>query len=180
VQPMSNFQISVNASPNELAWPEFASNMLARIRANDARPEWFALEITEEAWLQPDEAVGANLQMLRDAGVTLSLDDFGTGYSSLERLRDIPVDRVKIDRRFVAALFDDERSEQIIATIVALADELGIDTVAEGVETAEQAARLRALGCRSAQGFLFAPAVPDSELPAVLRDLSEIAGHTLR
>ncbi len=180
VQPMSNFQISVNASPNELAWPEFATNMLARIRANDARPEWFALEITEEAWLQPDEAVGANLQMLRDAGVTLSLDDFGTGYSSLERLRDIPVDRVKIDRRFVAALFEDERSEQIIATIVALADELGIDTVAEGVETAEQAARLRALGCRSAQGFLFAPAVPDSELPAVLRDLSEIAGHTLR
>ncbi len=177
VQPMSNFQISVNASPNELAWPEFATNMLARITANDARPEWFALEITETAWLQRDEAVRANLRTLREAGVTLSLDDFGTGYSSLERLRDIPVDRVKIDRRFVAALLDDERSERIIATIVALADELGIETVAEGVETAEQANRLRALGCRAAQGFLYAPAVPDSELQAVLRDLGQLAGH---
>jgi EAL domain-containing protein (putative c-di-GMP-specific phosphodiesterase class I) len=177
VQPMSNFQISVNASPNELAWPEFAVNMLARIKANDARPEWFALEITETAWLQRDDAVRANLCTLREAGVTLSLDDFGTGYSSLERLRDIPVDRVKIDRRFVAALLDDERSERIIATIIALADELGIDTVAEGVETTDQAARLRALGCRSAQGFLFAPAVPDSELQAVLRDLTELAAH---
>ncbi len=177
VLPMSNFQISVNASPNELAWPEFAKNMLARIAANDARPEWFALEITETAWLQRDAAVRENLRLLRDAGVTLSLDDFGTGYSSLERLRDIPVDRVKIDRKFVAALPDDERSERIIAAIVALADELGIDTVAEGVETAEQAARLRALGCRSAQGFLFAPAVPDGELQAVLRDLSNVADH---
>ncbi len=177
VQPMSNFQISVNASPNELAWPEFARNMLARIAANEARPEWFALDITEAALLQRDEAVHQNLRLLRAAGVTLSLDDFGTGYSSLERLRDIPVDRVKIDRRFVAALHEDERSERIIAAIVALADELGMDTVAEGVETAEQARRLRALGCRSAQGFLFAPAVPDSELPDVLRDLANVADH---
>jgi diguanylate cyclase (GGDEF)-like protein/PAS domain S-box-containing protein len=177
VQPMSNFQISVNASPNELAWPDFATNMLARITANGARPEWFAVEITETAWMQRDEAVRANLRILHESGVTLSLDDFGTGYSSLERLRDIPVDRVKIDRRFVAALLDDARSEQIIATIITLADELGIDTVAEGVETAEQAARLRALGCRSAQGFLFAPAVPDGELQAVLRDLGALAAR---
>ncbi|MFZ4717803.1 MAG: putative bifunctional diguanylate cyclase/phosphodiesterase [Ilumatobacteraceae bacterium] len=174
VVPMADFQISVNASPNELAWPDFARNMLARIKANDAHPEWFALELTEQALAQRDPAVRENIRILREAGVTLVLDDFGTGYSSLERLRDIPVDKVKIDRRFVANL-DDERNVRIIATIVALAQELGMQTVAEGVETTEQAARLRSLGCNAAQGFLYAPAVPDSELTAVLRDISAVA-----
>lgn len=174
---LGNFQISVNASPNELAWPEFAKNMLARIKANDALPEWFALEVTEKALQQRDPNVMVNLQIIRDAGVTISLDDFGTGYSSLERLRDLPVDRVKIDRTFVATLMENERTERLIAAIITLADELGIDTVAEGVETSEQAAKLRSLGCKSAQGFLFAPAVPDSELVAVLRDLSTASPH---
>jgi diguanylate cyclase (GGDEF)-like protein len=175
VQPMSGFLISVNASPNELAWPEFATNLLARLRANDAHPEWFALDVTEQALRQPDPAVLHNLDCLRDAGVTLSLDDFGTGYSSLDRLRDIPVSRVKIDRRFVGAMLTNDRAESLIAAIVALAEELGMQTVAEGVETAEQANRLRHLGCRAAQGFLYAPAVPDSELVAVLRDLNAVA-----
>jgi EAL domain-containing protein (putative c-di-GMP-specific phosphodiesterase class I) len=174
---VGGFQISVNASPNELAWPDFARSLIARIKANDALPEWFALEITEKGLLQPDDAVRMNLAIIRDAGITLSLDDFGTGYSSLERLRDISVDRVKIDRRFVAALAENERGERLISAIIGLADELGMDTVAEGVETPEQAAMLRALGCRSAQGFLFAPAVPDSELRAVLRDLSSVDVH---
>ncbi len=174
-QPLRNFQISVNASPNELAWPQFADNLLARLRANEARPEWFALEITEQGLLQPDDAVRANLRTIADAGMTLSLDDFGAGYSSLERLRNIEVNRVKIDRKFVASMMDNDRSDRLIGAIISLADELGMETVAEGVETSEQAARLRALGCRAAQGFLFAPAVPDGELIAVLRDLATIA-----
>jgi EAL domain-containing protein (putative c-di-GMP-specific phosphodiesterase class I) len=175
VLPMSDFKISVNASPNELAWPAFAHNLLARLRANETRPEWFALDLTEQALRQPDPAVLHNLQLLWDAGVTLSLDDFGTGYSSLERLRDIPVNRVKIDRRFVSSMLANERVESLITAIVALADELGMQTVAEGVETTEQANLLRRLGCRAAQGFLYAPAVPDGELVSVLRDLSAIA-----
>ena len=171
-QSMSDFQISVNASPNELAWPQFSQNFLARIKANEARPEWFAIEVTEAALLQRDDAVRENIRTLREAGVSISLDDFGTGYSSLERIRNLPVDRVKIDRKFVATMMENERIEQLISAIVALADDLGIITVAEGVETAEQAARLRALGCHAAQGFLYAPAVPDSELVAVMRDLA--------
>jgi diguanylate cyclase (GGDEF)-like protein len=174
--PVSDFQISVNASPNELAWPDYAINLLTRLRANDTRPEWFALDLTEEALHQPDRAVLGNLRQLREAGVTLSLDDFGAGYSSLERLRNIPVSRVKIDRRFVGSMLNNDRIESLIAAIVALADELGMQTVAEGVETIEQANRLRSLGCRAAQGFLYAPAVPDSELMLVLRDLSAAAG----
>jgi diguanylate cyclase (GGDEF)-like protein len=179
IRTMSDFQISINASPNELAWPDYASNLLSRLRANDTRPEWFALDVTEEALRQPDLAVLENLRRLRDAGLTLSLDDFGTGYSSLERLRDIPVSRVKIDRRFVGSMLSNDRVESLIAAIVALADELGMQTVAEGVETIEQANRLRHLGCRAAQGFLYAPAVPDSELMLVLRDLNAAAA-TLR
>jgi EAL domain-containing protein (putative c-di-GMP-specific phosphodiesterase class I) len=171
-QHIGDFQISINASPNELAWPQFANNLLARLHANDSLPEWFAVEVTESALLQSDPAVRDNMRILRDAGITISLDDFGAGYSSLERLRNLPVDRVKIDRRFVSALLENERSERLIAAIIALADELHMNTVAEGVETSEQAARLRALGCQSAQGFLYAPAVPDSELVAVLRDLT--------
>ena len=176
-QRLGDFQISINASPNELAWPQFASNLLTRLRANETRPEWFAVEVTEDALLQSDPAVRDNLRILRDAGITISLDDFGAGYSSLERLRNLPVDRVKIDRRFVSALLENERSERLIAAIIALADELHLNTVAEGVETNEQAARLRSLGCQSAQGFLYAPAVPDSELVAVLRDLSVAGGR---
>jgi EAL domain-containing protein (putative c-di-GMP-specific phosphodiesterase class I) len=89
------------------------------------------------------------------------------------------VSRVKIDRRFVGSMLSNDRIESLIAAIIALADELGMQTVAEGVETIEQANRLRTLGCRAAQGFLYAPAVPDSELMLVLRDLSAAAG-TLR
>ena len=176
VQPLGEFQISINASPNELAWPQFANNLLARITANDARPEWFALDITERALQQQDDAVVENLRTIADSGITLSLDDFGTGYSSLERLRNIPVDQVKIDRRFVSSMLENERSDHLIAAVIALADELSLHTVAEGVETGEQASHLRALGCHAAQGFFYAPAVPDTEPLAVLRDLS-MASH---
>jgi diguanylate cyclase (GGDEF)-like protein len=169
--PLRQFQVSINASPNEIAWPAFADNLLARLRANEALPEWFALEVTERALLLPDDAVRTNLAILADAGVTITLDNFGTGVSSLERLDTLRVRRVKIDRSFVNRMLDDERAQRLVAAMITMAHDLGMDTVAEGVETAEQAAALRALGCRSAQGFLYAPAVPETELLAVLGDL---------
>ena len=169
--PLRNFQVSINASPNEIAWPQFAGNLLARIRANEASPEWFALEVTERALVMKDEAVRANLAMLADAGITVTLDDYGTGYSSLEQLVSLNVTRVKIDRSFVARMVDDEPTQRLVTAMITMADDLRMDTVAEGVETEQQAAMLRALGCRSAQGFLYAPAVPETELMAVLSDL---------
>ncbi|MEI8239706.1 MAG: bifunctional diguanylate cyclase/phosphodiesterase, partial [Actinomycetota bacterium] len=169
--PLRNLQVSINASPNEIAWPQFATNLLARIRANEAAPEWFALEVTEQALSRSDDAIRSNLAALADAGVTISLDDFGTGSSSLERLVSLHVTRVKIDRKFVAKMVDDEPTQRLVAAMIAMAHDLQMDTVAEGVETSEQAAALRALGCHSAQGFLYAPAVPETELQSVLSDL---------
>lgn len=169
---VGDFQITINASANELAWPRFAEQFLARLKAVEAQPGWFVVETTERALLQRDDAVAHNIAVLRQAGVDVSLDDFGADYASIERLRSLPVDRVKIDRRFIAELLTNERVDQTVAAAVNLANELGLKCIAEGVETDEQAARLRAMGCAAAQGFLFAPAVPDTELLDVLRDLA--------
>lgn len=174
--PIGDFQITVNASPNEVAWPRFAEQFLARVRAVDARPEWFAIELTEHALTQRDDNVTSNVHHLRDAGVIISLDDFGDTQSSIDHLANLPVDRVKIGRRQVAAIVTDERADAAVAAALAAASELGLRTLAAGVETREQAARLRAHGCGAAQGFLFAPAVPDTELLDVLRDLYEAGG----
>ena len=177
--PIGDFQITVNASPNEVAWPRFAEQFLARIRAVDARPEWFAIELTEHALTQRDDNVSSNVHHLRNAGVTISLDDFGDNVRTVEQLQALLVDRVKIGRRHVAAIVDDPRAEARLGEAVAAASEMGLRTLAAGVETREQAARLRALGVGAAQGFLFAPAVPDTELLDVLRDLYE-AGSARR
>ncbi len=174
---VGDFQITINASANEVAWPRFAEQLLARLKAVDAAPAWFVVETTEKALTQRDDAVAHNIRVLREAGVAVSLDDFGADYASIERLRSLPVDRVKIDRRFIAQLLENERVDQTVAAAVALANDLGMRCIAEGVETNEQAARLRAMGCAAAQGFLFAPAVPDTELVDVLRDLSTASGH---
>ena len=172
-----DFQITINASANELAWPRFGEQFLARLKAVESLPEWFVIETTEKALAQRDDAVAQNIRVLREAGVAVSLDDFGADYASIERLRELPVDRVKIDRRFISQLLDNERVDQTVEAAVALAQELGMRCIAEGVETNEQAARLRAMGCAAAQGFLFAPAVPDTELLDVLRDLSNAGDH---
>ncbi len=172
-----DFQITINASANELAWPRFAEQFLARLKAAEALPAWFVIETTEKALAQRDDAVAHNVRLLREAGIAVSLDDFGADYASIERLRELPVDRVKIDRRFISQLLDNERVDQTVEAAVALAHELGMRCIAEGVETNEQAARLRAMGCAAAQGFLFAPAVPDTELLDVLRDLSNAGSH---
>ena len=171
--PLGDFQITVNASPNEVAWPRFAEQFLARLQGVGARPEWFTVELNEHALTQRDDNVATNVHHLRSAGVGISLDDFGDSELGVEELRALPVDRVKIGRRHVSQLTTDPRAEARVAESLATAAELGLRTLAAGVETKEQAARLRALGCSAAQGFLFAPAVPDTELLDVLRDLYE-------
>lgn len=169
---LREFQVSINAAADELAWPQFASSLLARIEANEARPEWFALEVSERSLESGDEAVRDNLAAVAAAGVTLSLDDYGTSLASLPRLVDLGVRRAKLQRSLVAAMADDPRVDHVVAALLSLAQSLGLDTVAGGVETDATVRRLRELGCRSAQGYLFSPAIPETELSAVLRDLS--------
>ena len=111
-----------------------------------------------------DEQLAARLLgELHDLGVTVALDDFGTGYSSLSHLHRLPIDRVKIDRSFVARLSDDEGAAAIVSGVVGLSESLGLGVVAEGVETAAQLAFLRELGCDAAQGYLLGRPQPGEE-----------------
>ena len=112
--------------------------------------------------MEESELVAENLRELKALGVSLVLDDFGTGYSSLAYLRRFPIDAIKIDRRFIAGLGHDTDDSTIVEAIVRMAAGLRLDVVAEGIETAEQAEILDAMGCRCGQGFLWStPVAPD-------------------
>ena len=105
------------------------------------------------------------LQALKEIGVFLAIDDFGTGYSSLSYLQRFPLDIVKVDRMFVDELGQDDGGDEIVSAVISLAHALGLEVVAEGVETPQQLEILRSLGCDFAQGFLFSRPVPANELP---------------
>jgi diguanylate cyclase (GGDEF)-like protein/PAS domain S-box-containing protein len=126
------------------------------------------LEITESVLLANNVTTMAKLHELRNFGIHISMDDFGTGYSSLSYLRSFPFDKIKIDQSFVRMMSAKDGSRAIVRAMTALGDSLGIRTTAEGVETEEQLAWLRSAGCDEAQGYLFSPAVPTSEIPALL------------
>ncbi|MFZ4584444.1 MAG: sensor domain-containing protein [Acidimicrobiia bacterium] len=127
-------------------------------------PERMCTEITETSFLRRSKVVHDNLGGLHARGIRVASDDFGTGYASLAQLRDYPVDVVKIDQSFIADLVDDDRSRRLVAGTIALAHRLGMQVTAEGVEQQTQAAVLRSLGCDTAQGFLYARALPSVEL----------------
>jgi diguanylate cyclase (GGDEF)-like protein len=156
--------LSVNLSGRQLLQPEFCSElkeMLARCRIEPSR---LRLELTESMLIGNGAAALAALTQLRGAGVRLCIDDFGTGYSSLSYLHELPIDALKIDRSFVGAMGEDERKIKIVQSILLLGKGLGIDVVAEGVETAQQADLLRRLGCERAQGYFFARPAPLEQL----------------
>ena len=124
------------------------------------------LEITEETLLQDRETADLALRQLHEVGVRLVIDDFGSGASSLVSLKHYPIDAIKIDQSFVADLGRDRDGDAICSAIVALAHSLGLCAIAEGVETLDQFAVLRALGCELAQGHVFGPARPAAEFGA--------------
>ena len=152
--------VGVNVSPSQLAHPGFAADLLARVAAHGTSPARVLVEITETALMVEGTASSAALEELHAAGVRIALDDFGTGYSSLSWLHRFPVDIVKIDKSFVQAMLNDHRRATVVRAVLDIADEIGLGVVAEGVETEEQAALLRELGCEAAQGWLFGRPVP--------------------
>lgn len=158
-------RISLNASPAEFLRDDFSEQFLARLRSYNVPPTLIEVEVTEHVFLdQTASYVARALQQLKGAGVTIALDDFGTGYSSLSHLRDFPVDVVKIDRSFVAQMLDDPEIAAIVRAVVDLAHSLSIEVVAEGVETVDQLALLKVMGCDFGQGWHFGKAAPAADV----------------
>ncbi len=159
-----NLTLSVNLSGRQLLQPEFCSELKEMLAQSRIDPSRLRLELTESMLIGNGAAARAVLTHLRGAGVRLCIDDFGTGYSSLSYLHELPIDSLKIDRSFVGAMAEDERKIKIVQSILVLGKALGIDVVAEGVETSEQAELLRRLGCERAQGYFFSRPVPLEQL----------------
>ncbi|GAB3749509.1 EAL domain-containing protein [Lysobacter olei] len=160
--------VTINVSPRHFRSPALADQVLDMLDAHDLPHERIRLEVTEGALLDNPEQVQTTLEVLREAGVVAALDDFGTGYSSLSYLHRFPLHALKIDRSFVAALRRDEQagSEAVVRAVLAMAGTLGMDVIAEGIETREQCDYLMEMGCQLGQGYLFSPARPASEWAA--------------
>ena len=156
--------VAVNISPTQLGDRSLVDHIERILEETELAPERFVIEITETAMLTDMEAALHTLRRLRDRGVGIALDDFGTGYSSLLYLRSLPVTALKIDRSFVTSCLHDHDDLVIVASIVDLAIRLGIECIAEGVESEQHASLLHGLGCRAGQGHLWGPAVPIEQL----------------
>ncbi|OIQ82141.1 phytochrome-like protein cph2 [mine drainage metagenome] len=157
-------QVAVNVSPVQFLGAGFAQRWLGKLHASGRPGVEFAIEITEGLLLRDSPEVASTLRALRAAGIEVAIDDFGTGYSSLSYLHQFAVDHLKIDRSFTRNLGRDAYAATLTDSIIALAHGLGLRTVAEGVETAEQRDHLLRAGCDLAQGWLYAPAMPAAAL----------------
>lgn len=166
-------RVSVNLSARHFSQKNLVTRVAQILEETCLGPEWLDIEVTERSLLKGPE-VGEILRGLKALGVRLSVDDFGTGQSALSYLRAFPVDVLKIDRSFVAALSGDSSrsSEAIISGIIGIAHGMGLEVIAEGIETEEQHACLRSLNCDAMQGFLFSPPTTPLEVIA-LRDAAE-------
>jgi diguanylate cyclase (GGDEF)-like protein/PAS domain S-box-containing protein len=148
-------RVAVNFSPRQLSHPRAVEAVVETLERVGLAPDLLCVEITESALVEDAAATLATLNRLKEIGVRLALDDFGTGYSSLTYVRRFPIDTLKIDRSFIDGIVGSTEDEAIVTAVLSMGRALGVHVVAEGVETEEQAARLRTLGCKLAQGYLF-------------------------
>jgi diguanylate cyclase (GGDEF)-like protein len=160
--------ISVNVSGRQLQDPDFVTTVVDILERTGLHPDRLCLEITESVLIDDGDKAAQRLSQLRRLGVHIALDDFGTGFSSLSYLHRFPVDIVKIDRSFVEGLGTDDDSRVIVSAIMSMTAALGVDVVAEGVETLAQLEELVQIGSRTAQGFLFSRPVDALEIAAQL------------
>jgi EAL domain-containing protein (putative c-di-GMP-specific phosphodiesterase class I) len=167
-QGLPPIRIAVNLSPRQFADPRLVADIRAALEKSAMPPELLELEITETMVMQHPERTMQILGSIKQLGITLSIDDFGTGYSSMSLVKRLPIDALKIDRAFVREIASDPDDKAIAEAIIALAHALDLTVVAEGVETAEQEAVLRAQNCDEIQGYLVCQPVPAEEFAAFL------------
>jgi diguanylate cyclase (GGDEF)-like protein/PAS domain S-box-containing protein len=156
--------VAINLSPHQFASSELVDTLGDRIAEHHIDPAGVSLEITEGVAMADGELALETMRALTDLGVQIAIDDFGTGFSSLAYLKRFPVDTLKIDRVFVSEVASPSGDRAIVSAVISMAAALGVDVVAEGVETEQQRRTLTRLGCRRAQGFLFGRPVPMEEL----------------
>ncbi len=164
----SPFTLAVNLSARELTHPDVVTMVLNAVRRSALDPHRLTIEVTESTAMADRETSFRALRELSAAGVRIAIDDFGTGYSSLDHLREMPADILKIDRSFVAGMAANSPDSALVAAAIAMGRALEMEVVAEGIETAEQMADLRELGCQLGQGFLFSRPLPPEELDELL------------
>lgn len=167
--PLARLRLSLNLLPEDLARPGYERWLLDEIAAAGLRPERITAEITESSLIADPVAAGARLARLRAAGVRIAVDDFGTGYASLAWLTTLPLDQIKIDRGLIVDLVGGRRAQIVVRALIALARELELQVLVEGVEDPAQLDLLKAWGCDSYQGFLGARAMSEEELAEFLR-----------
>jgi len=168
VQP--GVQVAVNLSAWQLEQPDIVEEVATVIERWGLPPRTLVLELTETVIMNDIESTLEKLQALKELDVRIAIDDFGTGYSSLQYLQRFPIDVLKIPKPFVDDLAEDSSSGVLVSMILDLCRRMNLGTVAEGIETVEQATRLRDLGCRWGQGYLFAKPMPVEDLMAFLRE----------
>jgi diguanylate cyclase (GGDEF)-like protein len=175
-----NLKMAVNLSAMQFRCPDVLDTIVSAVQAAGLEPRTLEIELTESAlMIDPDKSASA-LKLLRSMGVSIAIDDFGTSYSSLSYLRRLPIDKLKIDRSFIRDLPTSPMDESIVRAIVSLAHSVGLEVVAEGVETLEQLERVRALDCDQWQGYYCCPPQPAAELAARLADDASMASTGLR
>jgi diguanylate cyclase (GGDEF)-like protein len=166
-------KVAVNVSVIQFDSHTLVEDVAAALAESGLAPSRLELEITETVMLADTDAILVILHQLRDLGIGIAMDDFGTGYSSLNYLRRFPFSKVKIDRSFIEGLGRGDECDAIVAAVTELCETLGMTTLAEGVETEEQLRQLRTGNCGEAQGFLFSPPRPASEVAALCRSLTQ-------
>jgi diguanylate cyclase (GGDEF)-like protein len=166
--------ISVNVSPRQIADPHFADIVQEALTRSGVPPHLLWLEVTESMMLSEPEIARSTLRRVRAMGVRLALDDFGTGYSSLSLLQQFPLQRIKIDRAFIQGVADRANDRSLVRTIVAMGSSMGLDVVAEGVESIHQLRVLRDIGCDKAQGYLISHPIPADAMRSTMVALSDL------
>ena len=170
--------VAINVAPVQIERTSFSTLVHELALQYDIDPTWLSFEVTESAWLQNSSKHIVMIDTLRHAGSRIYIDDFGTGFSNLSYLKTLPVDAIKIDQGFIRGIDCDERDAAIVGGIISMAENLQLSTIAEGVETAEQAEKLRTMGCRYCQGYYFSKPIPAAQCRALLEQLDETRRFT--
>jgi diguanylate cyclase (GGDEF)-like protein/PAS domain S-box-containing protein len=165
--------LAVNVSAKQFRQSDFVQQVQRVLRESGAKPAMLKLELTESTVLENVEDTITKMRELKTLGICFSMDDFGTGYSSLQYLKRLPLNEIKIDQTFVRDIASDPNDEAIVKTIIAMTEALGLDVIAEGVETEAQREFLDEHGCRSFQGYLFSKPIPLDQFEALLRTVKQ-------